>query len=189
MAKHSWSKYDWGLTVALAGGTFGAAGWIFGAAYELDAARSGVSTAAMRWVWIFGAASELNPAPAESVGILDVLVVFSCAVGVVLTGVFLWCVYLSGRRLSVFVVGQTLLGASFLFGTVAIWWMHTRGVLALAVDANGNYPQEIAYAAPLIILGMMAAMWCPPFRRWFDHTPVQRGTPEGERWWPPTGGG
>jgi hypothetical protein len=35
MAKQSWWRYDWGITAALAGGTCGAAGWIFGAADAL----------------------------------------------------------------------------------------------------------------------------------------------------------
>jgi len=175
MAKHSLSRYDWGITLGLAGGTIGAAGWIFGAALEL------------------------MEAPGQPAGIfLDILVVLLCAVGVMLTGVFVWRLYLSGRRLSGFFVIETLLGASLVFGTLAILWMHARGVLALAVGGRaesgqpGNevwetigrhVPPEIVYAVPLIILGMMAAILWPPFRRrlFGVYTHVQRGTPEGER--------
>ena len=95
---------------------------------------------------------------------------------------------------------EALLGPSLVFGTLAILWMHARGVLALAVggraesgqpgnqvwEAIGRHaPQEIAYAVPLIILGIMAAIWWPPVRkRMFGvYTHIQRGTPEGERPW------
>ena len=61
--ERSWSKYDTRITLALFGGTLGAAGWIF------------------------GAAGELMGAPAPPAGILvDILVVILCAVGVLLTG-------------------------------------------------------------------------------------------------------
>jgi len=38
MAKHSWSKYEKVVSLALFGGTVGAAGWILDAALELTAA-------------------------------------------------------------------------------------------------------------------------------------------------------
>ncbi len=171
MAKLYWSRYDTGMTLALFGATVGAAGWILGAALELTAA------------------------PVQPAGILlDIVVVLLCAVGVMLTGVFIWGLYLSGRRLSGFFMIESLLGTS---------WMHARGVLALAVAGHGgplqhgqpgneiwealgrHAPQELAYAAPLIILGMMAAIWWPPiWKRMFGaYTHIQRGTPEGERPW------
>ncbi len=93
------SKYDWGITLGLAGGTIGAAGWIFGAAIELAAD------------------------PSDSVGTLDILVVLLGAMGVMLTGFLLWCLYLSRRKISVFFVIEALLGASLVFGTLAILWM------------------------------------------------------------------
>jgi hypothetical protein len=150
------STYDWKITFGLAGGTIGAAGWIFGAVLELLAA------------------------PSDSVGIADILVVLLAALGVMLTGFFVWRLYLSRRKLSVFLVSEALLGASLVFGTLAILWMHTRGLLALAVKGRaesgqpGNevwetigrhVPPEFVYAVPLIILGMMAAICWPPFRR------------------------
>jgi hypothetical protein len=157
MAKHSWSKYDTLFTLVLFGGTVGAAGWILGVALELAAA------------------------PVQPAGLLlDIVVVLLCAVGVVLTGVFVWGLYLSGRRLSGFFMMESLLGSSLVFGIVAVAWMHARGVLALAVAGRGEHgqpgneiweaigrhaPPELAYAAPLIILGMMAAIWWPPFRK------------------------
>jgi hypothetical protein len=176
MANPSLSKYDWGITLGLAGGTIGAAGWIFGAAFELVAD------------------------PSHSVAILDILVVLSGALGVMLTGFFVWCLYLSRRRMSLFFVTEALLGASLVFGTLAILWMHARGVLALAVGAHADHgqpgnevwetigrhvPPELVYAVPLLILGMMAAIWWPPSRRRLltRHTHIQRGTPEGERPW------
>jgi hypothetical protein len=175
MAKDSRSRYGLGINLGLFGGTLGAAGWILGAAFELMAA------------------------PAQPAGILlDILVVLSCAIGVMLTGVFVWCLYLSRRRLSGFFVIETLLGASLVFGMLAIVWMHARGVLALAIGGHtesgqpGNevwetiarhVPQEIVYTVPLIILGVMAAIWWTPLRRslFGVHTHIQRGTPEGER--------
>jgi hypothetical protein len=67
MSKDSISQCDRGIKLALFGGTLGAAGWIFGAAFEL------------------------MEAPARPAGIfLDILVVFLCAVGVLLTGFFVW---------------------------------------------------------------------------------------------------
>jgi hypothetical protein len=177
MAKLSWSKYDTVITLALFGGTVGAAGWILGAALELTAA------------------------PVQPAGILlDIVVVLLCAVGVMLTGVFIWGLYLSGRRLSGLFMMESLLGTSLVFGIVAVGWLHARGVLALAVAGHGGHgqpgneiwealgrhaPPELAYAAPLILLGMMAAIWWPPFRkRMFGaDTHIQRGTPEGERPW------
>jgi hypothetical protein len=157
MAKHFWSKFDTGMTLALFGGTVGAAGWIYGAALELTAA------------------------PVQPAGmLLDIVVVFLCAVGVMLTGVFIWGLYLSGRRLSGLFMMESLLGSSLVFGIVAVGWMHARGVLALAVAGHGGHgqsgneiweaigrhaPQELAYAAPLIILGMMVAIWWAPFRK------------------------
>ena len=169
MAKQSWSKYDTGITLALFGATVGAAGWILGAALEPTAA------------------------PVQPAGmLLDIDVVLLCAAGVMLTGVFIWRLYLSGRRLSGFFVIESLLGTSLVFGTIAVGWMYARGVLALAVAGHGGHgqpgneiweaigrhtPQELAYAAPLIILGMMAAIWWPPFRRrmFGAYTHIQRG--------------
>jgi hypothetical protein len=177
MAKLSWSNYDTWMTLALFGGTVGAAGWILGAALELAAA------------------------PVQPAGILlDIVVVLLCAVGVMLTGVFIGGLYLSGRRLSGFFMIESLLGTSLVFGIVAVGWMHARGVLALAVAGHGGHgqpgneiweaigrhaPPELAYAAPLILLGMMTAIWWPPLRkRMFGaSTHIQRGTPEGERPW------
>jgi len=177
MGKLSWSKYDTWMTLGLFGATVGAAGWILGAALELTAA------------------------PEQPAGtLLDIVVVLLCAVGVMLTGVFIWGFYLSGRRLSGFFMMESLLGASLVFGIVAVGWMYARGVLALAVAGHGgrgqpgneiweaigrHAPQELAYAAPLIILGMMAAIWWPPFRKRMSgaYTHIQRGTPEGERPW------
>ena len=81
------SRSDLVIALALFGGTLGAAGWILGAAFELRAA------------------------PAQPAGIgLDILVALLCAFGVMLTGVVVWLLYLSGRRLSGFFVIETLRG-------------------------------------------------------------------------------
>lgn len=172
MAKPSWSKHDTLITLALFGATGGAAGWILGAALELSAA-------------------PVQPAAI----LLDITVVLFCALGVVLTGVLIWGLYLSGCRLSGFFMIESLLGSSLAFGIVAVAWMHARGILAIAVAGHGgpsqygqpgnaiweaigrHAPQELAFAAPLIILGMMAAIgWTPIRRRMFgDHLHVQRG--------------
>ena len=175
MAKYSWSKCDTGITFGLFGGAVGAAGWILGVANELLSA----------------------PAPPAGIG-LDILVVCLCAVGVLMMGVFVWCLYLSGRRLRVAFVIETLLGASLVFGTLALMWVHARGVLPLAVGGHGgsgqpgneiweaigrDLPPEIAYAAPLLILGLMALIWWPRSRKRLlgSYAHVQRGTPEGEQ--------
>ena len=175
MAKYSWSISDTRITLGLFGGAVGAAGWIFGVANEL--------------LW----------APAPPAGILlDILMVCLGAVGVLMVGVFLWCIYLSGRRLQVAFIIETLLGASLVFGTLALMWIHARGVLTLAVRGNGgsgqpgnevweaigrDLPPEIAYAAPLLILGLMALIWWPRSRTRLLGSCVhlQRGAPEGEQ--------
>ena len=141
MATRSWSKCDTIITLGLLGGTIGAAGWIIGAVLELIAA------------------------PLQPAGILlDIAVVFLCAVGVLLTGLFIWSSYLSGSRLSCFVIIETLLGASFAFGVVAIAWMQEREVLIFALGSHFQSGQpgnevweaigrhvvpEVAWAAPV----------------------------------------
>src|SRR5262249_2451836 len=113
MAKYSWSKCDTLITLGLCGGAVGAAGWIF------------------------GVANELLSAPAPPAGIhLDILMVCLGAVGVLMVGVFVWCLYLSGCRLRVAFIIETLLGASLVFGTLALMWVHARGVLPLAVRGH-----------------------------------------------------
>jgi hypothetical protein len=170
MANRAMSKYDWRITLALLSGSVGAAGWIFGAALNLLSA------------------------PPGSVGVLDVGVVFLCALGVMLAGFVVWCLYLSGHGLNRFLVIETLLGASLAFGTLAVWWMHTRGVLALAVAGGDDLGQpgalllhwiippreEFAHAVPVIVLIAMALMWWPSARRrlFGDSPNFQRSTPE-----------
>jgi hypothetical protein len=151
MATHSWSRYDWGITACLAGGTVGAAGWILGAAEALTG--------------------------------VDAIVVLLAACGVLLTGLAVWCLYLAGRRMSLFFIVQCLLGSSLVFGMFAIVWMHVRGVLAIALDANQRYPAVLGYAAPLVLFVFLAATWWPATRKWVFGKPtfVQRGTPEGQR--------
>jgi hypothetical protein len=176
VSTHSMQKHARPMSrVAFFGGTLGAAGWIFGAAIELMGA------------------------PQKPAGIdVDIQMVLLCAAGVVLCGCFLGCLSLAGLRLSRFFVCETLLGASFVFGTAAIVWMHARGVLTLAVRGDGFRGQpgneiweamgrhvrpEMAYAAPALILGLMAAAWWPPARRrlFGIDTPIPRGTPESDR--------
>lgn len=155
MSKFPLSKYDLKITAGLVGGTVGAAGWIL------------------------GAAEALVYAPAGSVGMADVLVVLGCGLGVVLTGGVVWWLYLCRRRLNSFIVCEVLLGASAVFGTLAVAWMQIRGVLGFALGPEaglgqpGNeiwvalgrrVPQELAYAVPLLLAGMMAALSWPPLR-------------------------
>jgi hypothetical protein len=54
-----------------------------------------------------------------------------------LTGAVLWVLYLSGRRLSTFGIMQSLLGSSLVFGTIAIAWIHARGLLPFAMAGYG----------------------------------------------------
>jgi hypothetical protein len=151
------SKYDVGIAKCLLGaGGCGAAGWIYGAAENLT----------------------LAGAPA-----LDVVVVLSCAAAVFLTSVFWVCHYFSGRRQNAFVVVQSMLGASLVFGTIAVSWMHARGTLVLALDPNKRFPPALAFLAPLLILALMAALCWPPIRRRsFRVAHLRRGAPEAERW-------
>jgi hypothetical protein len=175
MAKYSWSKRDTLMTLGLFGGAVGAAGWILGVANEL--------------LWA--------PAPPAGI-ILDMLMVCLGAVGVLMMGVFVWCLYLSGRRLRVAFIIETLLVASLVFGTLALVWIHARGVLPVAVKGYGgsgqpgngvweaigrDLPPELAYAAPLLILGFMALIWWPRSRKRLvgSYAHVQRGTPEVEQ--------
>jgi hypothetical protein len=175
MAKYTWCNCDTRITLGLFGGAVGAAGWIF------------------------GVANELLSAPAPPAGILlDMLIVCLGAVGVLLMGVFLWCLYLSGRPLPVAFIIEMLLGASLVFGTLALMWMHARGVLTLVVRGNGgrgqpgneiweaigrDLPPEFAYAPPLLILGLMALIWWPRSRARLlgSDAHVQRGTPQGDQ--------
>lgn len=125
--------------------------------------------------WIIGIGVGLLKAPDTPADILlDVVVVFLLASGVLLTGVIIWCLYLSGRRLRVLFVVEALLAASLVFGTIALVWVHARGVLPLAVtgDATGGQPweslartlpPELAYAAPGLIGSLMVFLW------WFSH--------------------
>jgi hypothetical protein len=175
MAKYCWSKRDTLFTLGLFGGAVGAAGWILGVANELLAA----------------------PAPPAGI-LLDILMVCLGAVGVLMMGVFLWCLYLSGRRLRVAFMIEALLGASLVFGTLALMWIHARGVLTLAVrgfagsgqpgnevwEAIGrDLPPEFAYAAPLLILVLMALTWwpCSRARLLGSYAHIQRGTPDAEQ--------
>lgn len=174
MAQQLWSKDDTKVTIRLLGGAVGAAGWIFGMALEL-----------------MSAAAE-QPA---KIGV-DIFVVLLCAVGVLVTAVVIWGLHLFGRRLSLLFVLETLLGASLVFGTVAIVWIDARGLLPLVMAGRSGMGQpgneiweaiglhvhpKILYAAPLILLGMMAAIWCPACRRRSFTGRMQRGTPERER--------
>jgi hypothetical protein len=174
VAKDSLSKSDLRIGAALFGSTVGAAGWIVGAALELLSA----------------------PAPPPGI-LLDVLVVLCCATTVLLIGLFVWRLYLAGRRLNVLFVVETLLGASLMLGTVALVWMDARGVLSLVVLSNadsgqpGNeiwqaigrhVPPKLVYLVPLVILGLMGAVWWSPVRRRIltGQTHIQRGTPDRE---------
>jgi hypothetical protein len=105
---------DWRVWSALIGGTAGAAGWIYGA---LD---------------------NLLAAPAGSVQVPDLLVVLLCFTAVLSTGVVLLRVYASGRAMTNLFAIRVLLGASLLFGTVALLWLHARGVLAFALQGYAD---------------------------------------------------
>jgi hypothetical protein len=169
MAKPLWSKTDTVMTVALFGGTLGATGWIFGMVLELLAA----------------------PAQPADIG-EDILVVLLCAGGVLLTGIFVWCLYLFGRRLSHLIVMEVLLGASLVFGTLALIWIDARGLLPVVMAGRsgmgqaGNeiweeigrqIPPQLAYTVPLILLSMMAAIWRFPVTRGGRSGHFQRSTP------------
>jgi hypothetical protein len=119
------------------GGTFGAAGWILAASQELAWAGCGTEAA----------------------------LVLLCATGVLLSGGALWCLWLAGRRLNLFVVIELLLGASFAFGVLAVWIMRMRGVTAFAIDSSGKYPKGLAYAAPAILIVITACLWFTPIRK------------------------
>jgi hypothetical protein len=134
-----------GTSLAWLGGTVGAAGWILGAADELAWAGRGT----------------------------DAAYVFLCAAGVLLTGGTLWLLWLAGCRLSLLVVTEALLAASFTFGVLALWIMHKRDVVALAIDSSGRCPEELAYAAPAAVLAVMAILCCPPIRKWLQRTHLQ----------------
>jgi len=125
------------ISLVWIGISFGAAGWILGASEELVWAGLGV----------------------------DAAYVLLCAAGVLLTGGILWWLTLVGRRLSLWIAMEVLLGASFVFGVSALWIMRLRGVVAFAVDSSGRYPEGLAYAAPVAVLAIMAVLWCPPVRK------------------------
>src|SRR5262245_60166108 len=119
MAKPLWTKHDTGITIGLFGGAVGAAGWIFGMLLELNAA----------------------PPPQPASMDVDMFVVLSCAVGVLFTGAFVWGLYLFRLRLNHLFVMETLLGASVVFGTLAILWLDTRGLLPIVTAGRSGMGQ------------------------------------------------
>jgi hypothetical protein len=155
-------KYGLGLSLALLAGSIGAAGWIFGMAFGL----------------LWGAA-DARPRPA---GIdSDIAVVFWCALAVLFCGVLLQLLSRFGWRLSRVFLWEALLGASVVFGTIALVWLDVRGVLPLAVLGSANdgqpgseiwvflsrhLPTRLAYGAPVCVLALMAAAWWPRTRKW-----------------------
>jgi hypothetical protein len=176
MSKPSGTTNDSGISIRLIGGSIGAAGWIFGMAFGL----------------VRGAAAA-QPRPAGIDG--DISLVYWCAWTVFLIGLLLAVLGLFGLRLSRVFACETLLGASFVFGTIALVWMDAHGVLPLAVLGSADdgqpgseiwvwltrhLPTRLAYGAPLLLLGFMAATWWPRSRKWLlgADTAVQRSTPE-----------
>ena len=131
------------------GATAGAGGWIYGASENLASA---------------GCAAEADQ-------------VLLCAGGVWLSGGIVWLLWLASRRLSLLFVMDVLLGASFVFGVLALWIMHSHGVLVLAVHPSGKYPQWLAWAVPVLIFGVLAGTWYPPIRRRLLRTKLERNDP------------
>ena len=138
-----------GASLSLIGGTLGAAGWILGASSELTWAGQ----------------------------VTEAALVLLCAVGVLLTGGAMWLLWWWGRSLNALVVIDVLLAASFAFGVLALWIMRSRGVVAFAIDSDGNYPEWLAYAAPVVLLAFMAITWYPPIRRRLQQTKLERDDP------------
>jgi len=137
-----WQSRKFEGSLIFLGSTTGAAGWIFGARENLAEAGRSEDAALVLW----------------------------CAAGVLLTGGILWLLWLIGRRLSVLVVMDVLLGASFAFGVLALWIIQSRGVLAIAVNSAGKYPEWLAWAAPIAVFAIMASTWLPPIRRRLQRT-------------------
>jgi hypothetical protein len=138
-------------------------------------------------------AAAVQPRPAGIDG--DIWLVYCCAGIVFLVGLLLAVSGLFGLRLSRVFVCETLLGASFVFGTIALVWIDAHGVLPLAVFGSADdgqpgseiwvwltrhLPACLAYGAPVLLLAFMAATWWPRSRKWFlgADTIQQPGTPE-----------
>jgi hypothetical protein len=136
-------------SVALVGGTAGAAGWIYGAGENLASAGR---TA-------------------------DAQLALLCTGGVCVAGGTMWLLWLAGRRLNLLFVMNVLLGASVLFGGLAVCILHSRGVLAIAVDPSGKYPEWLAWAAPVLVFAVLAGTWYPPIRRRLLRTKFARNDP------------
>lgn len=170
MAEHSRTVSDMHAALGLSGGSLGAAGWILGAAIEI----------------------QMAPGLPQATT-LDLFVVVLCASGVLLTGAIIWCLYLSGRRLSVVAITNTLLGASIGFGTLAIVWIDVRGLLPQAVRGFGGRGQpgneiweslgrhvspQMVYAVPVLILLVMGFINWPPIGRHLLRGPthLERGS-------------
>jgi hypothetical protein len=124
-------------SAALLGATAGAAGWIFGASENLATAGH---TA-------------------------DAHLALFCSAGVFVAGGTMWLQWLTGRRLNLLFVMNVLLAASILFGGMAVWMLHSRGVLAIAVNPSGKYPEWLAWLAPIVLVAILASTWYPPLRR------------------------
>jgi hypothetical protein len=142
-----WSSKTFETSPIILGGTAGAAGWIYGASENL--ARAGCMAEAR--------------------------LVFLCAACVVLTGGIIWLLWLVGCRLSALLVIDLLLGASFLFGVLALWVMQSRGVLAVAIDPPaGRYPEWLAWTAPVVLLIVMGITWFAPVRKRLQPNKLER---------------
>jgi hypothetical protein len=125
------------ISEAMIGGTGGAAGWMIGAGVNLASA---------------GRSADAN-------------LVWLCTAGVFATGAILWVLMMAGWKLSTLLVAEVLLASSFIFGTLALWLLHLRGVLALALDPAGRYPERLASSAPVVLLAIMATMAWESARR------------------------
>jgi hypothetical protein len=137
-----WQGRTFVVSLAILGATAGTGGWIYGASEELASGGRGA----------------------------DATLVLLCAAGVWLTGGVLWLLWLAGLRLNLLVVMNVLLGASSVFGVLALWIMRWRGVVAFAIDSSGKYPEWLAYAAPVALLAVMAMTWYPPIRKRLQRT-------------------
>ncbi len=120
--------------------------------------------------WIYGASDNLASVGCQA----DARLALLCDGGVILTGGIISLLWLAGRRLSTLAIINVLLAASFVFGVLALWIMHAHGVLAIALDPAGKYPEWLAGAVPVLLLLIMASTWYPAARRRLQRRALER---------------
>ncbi len=91
-----------------------------------------------------------------------------CAGAVLAVGFLIASRATRGQLISMLQAVLTLLAASAIFGLSALAILETQGVLEPVVDPDGEFPAILNFAAPAIILLMMAVAFVPPVKKFLS---------------------